>query len=85
MFYSPTKLALLVVLSIISTVRGEYKKLEWSDCGSKGGELIQADIFPMPIVLPGNEVLTLVARFFRMVSKYFDTRDVTFTHRFLLP
>lgn len=84
MFYCPIKLALLLVLSLIFTVHGEYKKLEWSDCGSKGGELIQADIFPMPIVLPGAEVLTLVARFFRMVSKYFDTRHVAFIYRFLL-
>jgi hypothetical protein len=60
---------LVLVLSLFYTVGGEFKKLEWSDCGSKGGELIQADIFPMPIVLPDEEVFTLVDRFFRMVSK----------------
>ena len=83
MWCCPIKLVLLLVLSLVFTVHGEYKKLEWSDCGSKGGELLQADIFPMPMVLPGAEVVTLVARFFRMVSKYFDTRNVAFAHRFL--
>ena len=44
---------------------GEYTKMQWTDCGSKGVQVLEFDISPMPIVQPGNATLNFRAVFRR--------------------
>jgi hypothetical protein len=55
---------------LILGLHGQYTKLAFTDCGSKGTVINQTDLTPMPVINPGDAYLTFVATLKRPVSKF---------------
>jgi hypothetical protein len=62
-------LALAVAILVLHTHAQDYTKLVFRDCGSKGVDIQNVDMKPMPIFNPGAAFFTFVATLKRPVSK----------------
>jgi hypothetical protein len=59
-------LIILALLPLLS--QAVYKRLEWSDCGSKAVDIENVELSPMPLLQPGNAQLTFEADFSRAME-----------------
>ncbi|CAF0872980.1 unnamed protein product [Adineta ricciae] len=59
----------LFTLAVIANVQGDYNKLEYQVLSSSGAEILEADVTPMPILNPGEALLTLRANLKRPIQK----------------
>jgi hypothetical protein len=57
------------VLAAVANVQAEYKKLELTVTSSSGADILEADVTPMPILNPGEALLTFRANLKRPISK----------------
>lgn len=59
----------LLLATFIGILHADYNKLHFTDCGSKGVEIRETDMTPMPILHPSTGLLTFVVNLLRPVSK----------------
>ena len=59
----------LVLATFVGILHADYNKLYFTDCGSRGVDILQTDMTPMPVLHPSVGLLTFVANLKRQVRK----------------
>lgn len=62
-------LLLVIFTTFIGLVDADYDKFHFTDCGSRGVDIQDIDLPPMPIYHPSTILLTAVAYLKRPISK----------------